>query len=68
MTLCKKNEVAEFISIFDLIMFNLYDGQYCDLYIGYCIAEGTEAEILTTLVKWSSYILFDLMWISLWKH
>jgi len=41
-------------------MFNLYDGQYCDLYIGYCIAEGIEAEILTTLVKWSSYILFDV--------
>ncbi|MCJ7444248.1 MAG: hypothetical protein MUO26_06930 [Methanotrichaceae archaeon] len=35
-------------------------GVYCDGYNGYVIAEGTEADIFATLLKWMPYILFDV--------
>ena len=35
-------------------------GTYCDMMSGYCIAEGTEADIIATLAKWTPYVQFDV--------
>jgi hypothetical protein len=54
------------ISMLELIKSNLKSGdmidwgEYCDLSGGYTIAEGTEADILGELVKWTPHVLFDV--------
>jgi hypothetical protein len=35
-------------------------GVNCNGYDGYAIAEGTEADILASLLKWMPYVLFDV--------
>jgi hypothetical protein len=35
-------------------------GVYCNGFNGYVIAEGTEADILVSLLKWMPYVLFDV--------
>jgi hypothetical protein len=35
-------------------------GVYCNGLTGYVIAEGTETDILTGLLKWMPYVLFDV--------
>ena len=35
-------------------------GEYCDLSGGYTLAEGTEADILSELMKWTPYVIFDV--------
>jgi hypothetical protein len=35
-------------------------GHYCNGSSGYCIVEGTETDMVPTLLKYSPYILFDV--------
>jgi hypothetical protein len=35
-------------------------GTYCNGFSGYCLIEGTEADILPSLLKYMPYILFDV--------
>lgn len=35
-------------------------GQYCNGSSGYCLIEGTETDVYTTLMKWLPYVEFDV--------
>jgi hypothetical protein len=35
-------------------------GNYCNGFSGYCLKEGTEADILLGLLKYMPYVLFDV--------
>ena len=54
------------LSMLEMIKSNLKSGnmidwgEYCDLSGGYTLAEGTEADILGELMKWTPYVIFDV--------
>ena len=35
-------------------------GVYCNAFSGYCFIEGTEADIMPTLLRYMPYVLFDV--------
>jgi hypothetical protein len=35
-------------------------GAHVDITGGYCVAEGTEAEVFASLLKWIPYVIFDV--------
>ncbi|MCJ7444839.1 MAG: hypothetical protein MUO26_09970 [Methanotrichaceae archaeon] len=60
------NRAKQHISLLETVKADLKSGritdwgQYCNLDSGYLLMEGTEADILTTLIKWTPHILFDV--------
>ena len=35
-------------------------GAYSEINGGYCVAEGTETDVFTSLLKWIPYVIFEV--------
>jgi hypothetical protein len=54
------------ISMLEMVKADLRSGRFMDwgahfdINSGYCIGEGNEADIFTSLLKWTPYVVFDV--------
>jgi hypothetical protein len=61
-----EKRVKLWISMLEMVKADLKSGRFMDwgahsdINSGYCIGEGSETDVFTSLLKWTPYVIFDV--------